>query len=239
MSVVTASGATYKNIEEFWAKHKTAAWLDATEKYYSNQDATVAGMLGGLEDSVRDDIPRSLKFIQRLHTKGIIPSLPVPRGLDCGAGVGRVTKALMLKVAKEVHMLEPCQRFLDSSIELVGSDAVTQRYCATFTSFDPPKDACYDIIWIQWAIGYITDAEMHGVLTKLRASLSETGVLIIKDNTTSNSSYFLDDDDNFLIRPAIAVKRHATNAGFKLADHAVETRPGLYPVHVWAFVAEG
>ncbi len=184
------------------------------------------------EDVVSDDIARSDAFIKKLFALGVISS--VSTALDGGAGIGRVTKHLLLKHAATVDMLEPSPRFIEASLKYVADERVRHRICATYSDFTPGADR-YDIIWLQWSIGYIRDAEFVDVMRRLASSLTPGGAICIKDNVTSGDVFYLDAEDNCFIRPAAAVEAYMGEAGLKVGLGEREERPGLFPVGLWAF----
>ena len=71
-----------------------------SENYWSTVPPTVDGMLGGFADVSSSDIKASADFINKLHFKGHIKNLNL--ALDCGAGIGRVSKLLLLQIFKQV-----------------------------------------------------------------------------------------------------------------------------------------
>jgi len=66
-------------------------------------EATVNGVLGGFEKLNKPDIVDSKKFLALLNSKY---GLKYGRATDCGAGVGRITKELLLGFFKTVIFLK-------------------------------------------------------------------------------------------------------------------------------------
>lgn len=76
--------------------------------------------------------------------------------LDCGAGIGRITKRLLLPLFRTVDLVDVTQEFLDKARSYLGEEAkrVENYYCCGLQDFQPQPDR-YDIIWIQWVIGML------------------------------------------------------------------------------------
>ncbi|VDM34768.1 unnamed protein product [Hydatigera taeniaeformis] len=121
-------------------------------QYWSGVDATISGMLGGLSEVHAPDIAGSKSILDRFG-----PSLR-EYALDCGAGIGRITKDLLLPHFTTVDMVEMMEKFLDASTAYIGRpdvDRVGNKFCCALQHFTPPQGR-YDVIWVQWVIGYLT-----------------------------------------------------------------------------------
>lgn len=73
-------------------------------------------------------------------------------GLDCGSGIGRVTKGVLLPVFEKMEMVDMMEHFLlHAHEEYLGDDAdrITTYYCYNLQEFTPPT-CKYDLIWMQW-----------------------------------------------------------------------------------------
>eukprot|EP00438_Fugacium_kawagutii_P021470 Skav234979 [mRNA] locus=scaffold122:148698:149978:+ [translate_table: standard] len=46
----------------------------------------------------------------------------------------------------------------------------------------------YDLIWVQWVLLYLTDADLRATLKRLQEALRPNGLLIIKENCLLNTS---------------------------------------------------
>lgn len=72
--------------------------------------------------------------------------------LDCGSGIGRVTKGVLLPVFEKMEMADMMEHFLlHAHEEYLGDDAdrIETYYCYNLQNFTPPKNK-YDVIWMQW-----------------------------------------------------------------------------------------
>lgn len=76
------------------------------------------------------------------------------RALDCGAGIGRITKRLLLPLFKAVDMVDVTEDFLNKARSYLGEEGCRVRnyFCCGLQDFSPETGA-YDVIWIQWVIG--------------------------------------------------------------------------------------
>lgn len=74
--------------------------------------------------------------------------------LDCGAGIGRISKRLLLPLFKTVDLVDVTQEFLDKAKTYLGEDGkrVGNYFCSGLQDF-VPQSGRYDVIWIQWVIG--------------------------------------------------------------------------------------
>jgi len=125
-----------------------------------------------------------------------------------GAGVGRVTKDVLLHLISDVVLLEPVQpliaQALATSQSWKGIDASRKSVLfirQPLQSFDPstsitedvifahagapidPKQSHgYDVIWCQWCLGHLSDTQLVRFLKQSKQSLRPRGVIIVKEN---------------------------------------------------------
>nr|KAF6434073.1 N-terminal Xaa-Pro-Lys N-methyltransferase 1 [Molossus molossus] len=96
--------------KQFYSKAKT---------YWKEVPPTVDGMLGGYGHISSIDINSSRKFLQRFLREG-----PNKTGtscaLDCGAGIGRITKRLLLPLFRVVDMVDVTEDFLVKAKTYLG-----------------------------------------------------------------------------------------------------------------------
>lgn len=74
--------------------------------------------------------------------------------LDCGAGIGRISKRLLLPLFNTVDLVDVTQEFLDKAKTYLGEESkrVGKYICNGLQDF-VPESGRYDVIWIQWVIG--------------------------------------------------------------------------------------
>lgn len=94
--------------------------------YWSQVPPTIDGMLGGYSSLNVPDIEQSHAFLDEFG-----PSTTV-YALDCGSGIGRVTKQLLIPRFNLVDMVEVTQVFLDKAKEYIGetdAESIGERFC--------------------------------------------------------------------------------------------------------------
>ncbi len=132
--------------------HPTSELEAKQLEYWSGQEASVDGMLGGFGSLDGEDIRASTAFLDRVMPR---KQRCGGRALDCGAGIGRVTKHLLIPAGFEpVDLLDINQGFLDQAPAFVGvPGALGERYCSSLAAFDfggKAKPTPYRLVWVQW-----------------------------------------------------------------------------------------
>ena len=83
--------------------------------------------------------------------------------MDCGAGIGRITKYLLKRHFQCVDLVEQNKIFLEKAVEYIGNDANVERksrfFCCGLQNF-VPEAKTYDVIWCQWVLGQLTDVHL-------------------------------------------------------------------------------
>lgn len=195
------------------------------KKYWKDVPPTVDGMLGGYGHISSIDINGSKKFLQRFLRDG-----PHKTGnscaLDCGAGIGRITKRLLLPLFKTVDMVDVTDEFLSKAKSFLGEDGkrIGDYFCCGLQDFVPEPNR-YDVIWIQWVIGHLTDSHLVDFLKRCKASLRPNGLIVIKDNM-AHEGVIMDEVDSSICRDMDLVRRLVRQAGLAvLAQERQENFP--------------
>ncbi|PVF95605.1 hypothetical protein CPB86DRAFT_817043 [Serendipita vermifera] len=193
-------------------------------EYWEQQEATIDGVLGGYGNG---SLPRVDALSSRLFLLSLLPTLstiesplkPLEqsqhdrrtnfRALDVGAGVGRVTKDVLLHLFSSVVLLEPVQPLI--SVAVADSDnwkgIKNQEKSVSFIKrplqqFDPSiylseddlfahvgaaldftdVDQGFDVVWCQWCLGHLSDKQLVRFLKMAQRSLRENGIIVVKEN---------------------------------------------------------
>lgn len=203
--------------------------------YWETIPATVDGMLGGYSHISSTDIHSSLRFLNVFLTDKEKPT-GRNRALDCGSGIGRITKHLLLRCFEAVDMVEQNAAFLSSAREYIGPDAtrVDQLYCSGLQDFVPDPEK-YDVIWCQWVTGHLTDDDFVNFLRRCKDGLRPAGILVIKDNVT-HEEVDVDNADGSVTRPRELFVKIFEKAGMQIAAERRQYKfpKGLYEVRMFA-----
>jgi len=158
-STSSSSSGTGGAIASLWQGKdgENGEWYKKAESYWGEVESSVDGMLGGFSQLSQPDVAGSRKFMQQLKRRqgqGIPAEYSL--ALDCGAGIGRVSKDFLLSLFQHVDLVEPNPKFLQTARETLPPGRPLNFYCAPLQQFTPVPNR-YDVIWCQWVIIYLTD----------------------------------------------------------------------------------
>lgn len=102
---------------------------------------------------------------QKLPLPGAGPS----RVLDCGAGIGRVTKQVLIKAFDHVDLVENSAIFVKQAREEylkaeIESGKVCEVRCSGLQNVEfegTEWEGRFDVIWCQWVLGHLTEGKYH------------------------------------------------------------------------------
>ncbi|XP_045764132.1 alpha N-terminal protein methyltransferase 1-like [Maniola jurtina] len=205
-------------------------------EYWAEIPATLDGVLGGFGFISDIDIDGSTLFLQSILSSKNAPA--TRSALDCGAGIGRITKYLLAPHFDTVDVIEPDEKFIKSIIDFVGEYKIKmgKLYQISLQKFEPEKK--YDVIWNQWVLGYLTDKDLVSYLQCCRNALAQNGVLIVKENVTSSGKTEGDETDSSVTRPLKEYLRIFKLAKLKRIKQCKQTNfpTGIYPVYMFALI---
>lgn len=90
----------------------------------------------------------------------------------------------------------------------------------------------YDVIWIQWVIGHLTDNDFISFLLKCKENLKANGVIVIKDNACDKHGFWLDKADYSVARSVNYYDALFQHAGFEaiLTQKFTDFPPTMLPI---------
>ncbi|KAM6986457.1 N-terminal Xaa-Pro-Lys N-methyltransferase 1 [Aplochiton taeniatus] len=212
-----------------------SSFYSKAKVYWKEAPPTVDGMLGGYGSVSNTDINGSKKFLKKFlgQAEG---KTGTGCALDCGAGIGRISKHLLLPLFKAVDLVDVTQEFLDQAKTYLGEDGrrVGHYYCVGLQDFKP-EDGRYDVIWIQWVIGHLTDDHLVEFLRRCRGGLRPNGLIVVKDNV-AYEGMVPDEVDSSVCRDLNLVKTLVGRAGLTvvLQEQQMDFPKELYQVHTLA-----
>ncbi|KAJ1675561.1 hypothetical protein EV182_001029 [Spiromyces aspiralis] len=219
-------------------------WYTDADSYWKSISPTVDGMLGGLELVHEPDISDSKAFLE--ETRNILDignsgsSCGKTHACDCGAGIGRVSKHFLLTQFDTVDLIEQNPEFLraaeDEYLRDECSNMRVQRLIPEGLQTFTPLPGEYDVIWCQWVLSHLTDADLVKFLGRCKAGLKRGGFIGIKENVISKGNYEYDDDDSSVTRSIKIFERIFEQAKMRIV-HTKQQKGFprmLYRVQMWA-----
>ncbi|XP_076436311.1 N-terminal Xaa-Pro-Lys N-methyltransferase 1-like [Babylonia areolata] len=190
-------------------------YTDAKD-YWDSVNPTIDGMLGGYAKISPTDINGSRAFMRPFLKIGG-GKTESRRALDCGAGIGRITKRLLLPMFQSVDMVELSQKFCDAAREFIGPDSsrVDRIVCSGLQDFTP-EPGRYDVIWCQWVLSHLRDDDLVAFLQRCRLGLAKDGVIVAKENVCQGESIVFDELDSSFVRPRQHMEKVFTRSGLSM-----------------------
>lgn len=215
---VDSNGRQFESILALWqskVKASDAAWYKKGEKYWDSAPKNLDGVLGGQVHVDAKDISSSLRFLKYgIERHGVVAG----HSLDCGAGIGRVTRQLLAPVCQKCSMVEQDAKYLQVAVDQVvsqwGKDKIGAVHVAGLQDFDwsaatassassssTPRHT-YDVVWLQWVVGCVLDNDFIRFLQGAASSLTpDSGCIVIKDNVCRvGQGFWYDDNDSSISR---------------------------------------
>ncbi|EOY25627.1 Methyltransferases isoform 2 [Theobroma cacao] len=123
----------------------------------------------------------------------------------------------------------------------VSSDAhkATNFYCVSLQEFTPDAGR-YNVIWIQWCIGHLTDDDFVSFFKRAKVGLKPGGFFVLKENIARNG-FVLDKEDRSITRSDLYFKDLFRRCGLHL--YKIKDQKGLpeelFAVKMYALTTEG
>jgi protein N-terminal methyltransferase len=111
--------------------------------------------------------------------------------------IGRVTEGLLLPLADEVDVIEPVAKFTK---ELQGKEGVRNVYNVGLQDWRPVDGVTYDLVWTQWCVGHLTDAQLVEYLERCQTVLRPGGLIVLKENLSTTGADVFDELDSSVTR---------------------------------------
>lgn len=209
-------------------------------KYWNSISTTVDGMLGGYPEISRTDLRGSANFVAKLRREQGSRSAngTLQRGVDCGAGIGRITAGFLSTVCEVVDVVEPVEKFAQEvkGQKMAGSGCVGRVYVTGLEDWVPETQ--YDLIWNQWCLGHLTDKQLLLYLERCKKALTTDGWVIVKENmgTNANGEDVFDQQDSSVTRTDQKFRKLFKEADMRLVKTELQRGfpKGLYPVRIYA-----
>jgi len=236
-----SEGRSYATIAEMWKAEgvsegdTNSSWYGrATDYYEENCPASLDGVLGGFESISDLDLEGSRNFLESIQKDRPSLDWSAGAGCECGAGIGRVTKGLLLPLGvTRCDLVESSSRLLSEAPKYIGEPGANlcRYYCAGLQDWTPPKEN-YSIIWIQWVLCYLTDEDCVSFLKRCGEGLVPGGIIVLKENTCNGEAFVLDNHDASVTRSVPYLLILADRAGLRVfAQQTQDNFPeDIFPV---------
>ncbi|XP_053609303.1 N-terminal Xaa-Pro-Lys N-methyltransferase 1-like [Plodia interpunctella] len=215
-------------------KMSESSFYKRAASYWANVPATIDGVLGGFGHISDIDIEGSKAFLQNIFTSKNPPGRQ--HALDCGAGIGRISKNLLIPIFDKVDLVEQDEKFIDTAKMLIGENNshLGTMYKIGLQDFKPQK--LYDVIWCQWVLGHLNDFDLINFFERCSDALTRDGVIIVKENITTTDEVDYDENDSSITRPYELIKQIIEEASLKIlkTDIQLGFPDDIYPVHMFA-----
>jgi len=126
----------------------------------------------------------------------------VSLALEGGAGIGRITTGFLTSLAETIDVIEPVARFTSGLRE--RAPCVRKVYNCGLEEWTPPSDGeGYDLVWTQWCVGHLTDAQLVGYLKRCGEAIRRRGpegLVVIKENLSTSGEDVFDEEDSSVTR---------------------------------------
>ncbi|GBF88711.1 hypothetical protein Rsub_01610 [Raphidocelis subcapitata] len=206
----------YERPDELWEAAKGEdgtheGWYKGAVDYWDKQEASYNGVLGGFGHVSSFDIADSKDLLKQVFKSQLKEAAAGKRKLtavDCGAGVGRVTQELLLHFFDTVDLLEPSRHLLSKAQRSLKLAVAGRNYpeghepgeflCLGLQEFEPAPGR-YDVVWIQWCLLYLTDADAVALFERCKTGLAPDGLIVVKENICGEG-FVVDPDDHSLTR---------------------------------------
>ena len=237
-----SEGTKYASVKEIWqAQGAVSGWYDRATRYYKDNCEATIDVLGEIAATSDVDLESSREFIRELERLRSSFQWSSGAACECGAGIGRATKGLVLPLGvPRCDLVESSSWLLSASPDYLGDDASRCRfYCIGLQGWSSEPNT-YSIIWIQWVLCCLTDNDAVDFLSSSRGeSLVQGGIVCLKENTRDDEDFVVDVDDASVTRSVIYLKQLASKAGLLLIYERMQTNfpANIFPVPTLAFEA--
>lgn len=221
---------------------KSDTWYSCAKQFWDDESTCSLnenGVLGGYAEVSEADIFDSTQFLKYVK-ENLRPQCGSKVAVDCGAGIGRVTKYLLLPNFEKVDLVEQSVRLLEHVPRYIGeteTERIGTSFCVALQDFQPTQNS-YDVIWIQWVLLYLTDIDLVNFLQRCQSALKPHGWICVKENVILDKEqpFVLDKSDLSLTRCDAYYKSIFKQAGLRLLfeQRQMEFPAELFPVKMYA-----
>ena len=146
-----------------------------------------------------------------------------------------MTEGFLLLAAETVDIVEPVVQFTE---KIRGKEGVGEVYNLGLEDWFPEKAGLgpYELVWNQWCVGQLNDAQFVGYLRRLPPVLKKGGWIVVKENLSNAGEDVYDETDSSVTRTDEKFRALFQEAGLKIVSTELQKGmvEGLYPVRAYA-----
>lgn len=198
--------------DKLWKDQKiSAGWTARGARYWESQPADMVGMTGDPENVKGGGVSRpDIEFSRKALQDALKAARKVRKGgkkvfktaLELGAGIGRVTKGVLMDFCGHIHLVD-FKKFLQEAKKSLPRAGCRFTFHHSSMQKFQIKVNTFDLIWCQWLLMYLTDADAVGLLKRASAGLADDGLFIVKENVPeAKRTQFEDAEDRTWTRKA-------------------------------------
>ncbi|CEH18571.1 Hydroxyindole-O-methyltransferase and related SAM-dependent methyltransferases [Ceraceosorus bombacis] len=263
--------------------HAAEPDVEGGVEYWRSVAATVDGVLGGYG---KGTLPRVDALGSRLFLLGVLPRLDKvksskeqlngapetslsrsarterrTRGLDTGAGVGRVSRDVLSRLLQHVDLVEPAENQHKLREEARFAPDTVSGSSKAQKGGDNDEQVLYDVVWAQWMLQHLSDEDLIKFLQAAKKSLIRpdltngavakesskgaildgSGCIFVKENVcqekeSGEENVWFDEEDKSITRSRKAFERVFESAGLEIIKTEVQLGlpAELFAVRMWA-----
>jgi protein N-terminal methyltransferase len=83
---------------------------------------------------------------------------------------------------------------------LQGKEGVRNVYSFGLQDWQPVDGLKYDLIWTQWCVGHLTDAQLVEYLKRCQDALNPGALIVLKENLSTTGCDVFDELDSSVTR---------------------------------------
>lgn len=104
-----------------------------------------------------------------------------------------------MPIADDVDIVEPVAKLTAALQNKPGIRSIANVGLAEWR---PSEGASYDLVWLQWCLGYSSDAQLVDCLRRCSSVLADGGLIVIKENLSTVGQDYVDEQDGGVTRQA-------------------------------------
>lgn len=218
----------YRSVAELWQQElgndqsRKEEWYGKSLEYWNKSDPSINGVLGGFPEVHEIDIQGTHNFILRFQKNPTVSDGTF--ALDCGAGIGRVTEALLSKIYTTTDLIEPCPHLIEEAKRRIPAERLGTCYLESLEKMSL-LESRYDLILVQWVAIYFTDVDFVDFFARCKKALRQdnpNAIIIFKDNVASTEKFIFDRTDSSIIRTDSQYVALWDAAGLTQVDYALQ-----------------